>query len=842
MNQTPHSVWDEEPPVDRFHDPAFQSTFNEAREMMGSLARILESSDVHREPDSTMRDLHKTAQRLAAFQAPPTRVVGLVGDSGVGKSSLLNSLLDHKDLARSAMQGAACTCVVTEYHYRDTDTFSIDVYPFTTDELRAQFTEMVSSYRHNYLNSGRMDTPEERGHWEEQSNVAFDTLSAMFRGRMTERFLRSETVTEEQIVETLLHWAAEFGPGTDHVSHTADSLEYCADLLARLTSEQTIRGGAAEWPYIKTITVSLKACVLSKGLVLVDLPGLRDLNSARRNITERYLLKCDDIFAVCPIGRAVSNSSVKDVFDRARQARLSNVSIICTMSDELGQTGEARRGWRGGSPAEIERLSRAISAGEREYEALKSQIEDLLEEIGDIDDEDENSDNEARAEIRDHLHIQRSRLYRQQDRANVALDDRKFDLKQYLIQTRNSQVTAELETEYRKEVPGGNLRVFCAGNELYWTHRNTIPKEKAVPLLQLSGILAIRRHCMSVVSDSQLRIATGYLRGDIPSLLSLVQLWVQSGAGSAAAEQRENIRSALNAFEARLKRDLTGNTSSINRLARRLVDHFDQYIYHQKNFARWRRGAIGAGQIWMGWFHPTYSAFCRNYGAYDSKAVGYHDWNEEAMVAMTQDLEDPWSALYQSISALGDETMSTISDALEGAVDHLEESPEADADSMRPLLEALTTRELLLLEDIEGKHAKLENDALKLRTLALSALRTSFFGQAMEAVYTDAIMESGSGSDRRRKAIINGKLSDEALFPNLMRQFRNEFRALALEFQEEVRNAVAKHLDAVRDTLDIIRSENVARESEQDPAFRRRVAAELERVREVMERGRGALV
>lgn len=61
--------------------------------------------------------------------------------------------------------------------------------------------------------------------------------------------------------------------------------------------------------------------------------GLRDLNTARQNITERYLLKCDEIFAICPIGRARSDEGVKKVFDLARQARLSNVSIICTKSD-----------------------------------------------------------------------------------------------------------------------------------------------------------------------------------------------------------------------------------------------------------------------------------------------------------------------------------------------------------------------------------------------------------------------------------------------------------------------------------------------------------------------------
>jgi hypothetical protein len=51
--------------------------------------------------------------------------------------------------------------------------------------------------------------------------------------------------------------------------------------------------------------------------------------------------------------------------------------------------------------------------------------------------------------------------------------------------------------------------------------------------------------------------------------------------------------------------------------------------------------------------------------------VGYHDWNEEAMAVMTQDLEDPWDALYQSIGTFGDEVMSTVSRTMEWAVNHL---------------------------------------------------------------------------------------------------------------------------------------------------------------------------
>lgn len=66
---------------------------------------------------------------------------------------------------------------------------------------------------------------------------------------------------------------------------------------------------------------------------LIACVGLRDINSARVKITERYLLDCDEIFAVCNIGRATTDAGVKSVFDLARRVSLSQVGIICTKSD-----------------------------------------------------------------------------------------------------------------------------------------------------------------------------------------------------------------------------------------------------------------------------------------------------------------------------------------------------------------------------------------------------------------------------------------------------------------------------------------------------------------------------
>ena len=56
-----------------------------------------------------------------------------------------------------------------------------------------------------------------------------------------------------------------------------------------------------------------------------------------------------------------------------------------------------------------------------------------------------------------------------------------------------------------------------------------------------------------------------------------------------------------------------------------------------------------------------------------------------------------------------------------------------------------------------------------------------------------------------------------------MIQWRNKFNALADEVQVGIQETVELHLGAVSDTLDMIRSENVALESERNPEFRQRV-------------------
>jgi ATPase subunit of ABC transporter with duplicated ATPase domains len=261
----PHDVSTEQPPEDLFNQPHFQRGFAQAKQAVGKLAEVLGSGSLHNEPDSTMRRLRDKALELSTFQCPSTRTIGFVGDSGVGKSSLLNSLLHTKDLARSSGSGTACTCVVTEYHYQAEDGFTIEVEWFTEQELQAQLAELLGGYRRYHFHRNDM-SGEEQENFKKRAGLAMDTFKAMFGHRLGDGAMLLEHIEEDdardeaRILATLQDWAEAAAASNMSYQTQHDTLEQCSNALAQLTTELSEESaaagqarGSASWPYIKKI-------------------------------------------------------------------------------------------------------------------------------------------------------------------------------------------------------------------------------------------------------------------------------------------------------------------------------------------------------------------------------------------------------------------------------------------------------------------------------------------------------------------------------------------------------------------------------------------------------------
>ncbi|KIW96149.1 uncharacterized protein Z519_03216 [Cladophialophora bantiana CBS 173.52] len=803
VDLTPHNVTEEEPPDATFHDPDFQLQLAISKGLVEDLVSILERSSLHNEPESRIRGLYLQAVKLSRYQHPSTRTVGLVGDTGVGKSSLLNSLLDRIGFARTGNSGVACTCVVTEFHYHENAKFALEVEYFTREEIRERFTELLRSYRSHHLHEhdDTRTTADHRGALQENAKAAKDTFCAAFGNYLAqnERFLLD--YPEENVLQTLQTWAVSTGFPVGE-TNTAPRIEFaraedCSNHLMELTSEPVDATEPSKWPFIRKIRVYLNAYILSKGLVLVDLPGLRDLNSARLNITERYLLECDEIFAVCNIGRATTNPSVKEVFELAKRASLSNIGIVCTYSDEI-LADEEEQVPDEGIRNEIRRLRGNVDDLDKIVRA--TEIE-LLDDTSDGDVDDDMKDQMTRNVMSLHTTLARTRLMR------------------YLVTARNQKVTGELQKLYQNQVPTANLPVFCIGNKIYRENRDK-PKTEALPYLQLSGILQVRRHCLSLVAEGQLRAATEYVTNAIPALLGSIELWIQAGAGSVGAERKQAIRGALDRIEEEFE--------AVSALAHAYADSLQGQALNSNS---WREAAIDATAEWSGWNQATYIAFCRKYGNHETEAtIIRRCWNEEAMQAMVTDMKAPWQKFRQDILRLQDGVSEAIENIFGRAVAQ-SAPPGLPKNSLRTLTVTLRHRKALLMTQVENLCGEFEKSVSILWTDASSGIRSSFMGQAMEQSYNTCISDGGRGSDKRRKATIRSGFGNDQLFPTIQRKFRNGFSKLSRDLDAKIQEAVTTHLAVVQRDVDTLRNENVVLESESDPKFRTLLETEVRKIR-----------
>ncbi|OAL35776.1 hypothetical protein AYO20_04926 [Fonsecaea nubica] len=852
VDPAPHNVAEEEPPAEPFHQPEFQRELAKAENLVKDLVSILASSTLHNEAQSRINALHLQAVDLSRFQKPSTRIVGLVGDAGAGKSSVLNSLLDFKGFARSVSSelflsvtklllslgsiksgsGRACTCVATEYHHHEHDYFAIEMEYFTLDEISSQLTELLQSYRHFPLRTGQDAQDEQWKDLREKAEVAEHTFQAAFRDHLVDNVQLLKEGSEETVLQKLLTWTRNSGlplgerPGASPKTEVFNEAGQCSDRLIELTSEPNSPNQPSTWPFIRKIKVYLNAYILSKGLVLVDLPGLRDRNSARVKITERYLLQCNEIFAVCPIARAIDDTGVKGVFELAKRASLSRIAIICTKSEDV-RAEEVKNDHGRDVSATIERLNQNIKNLKALLDANENQINQIR--AFDSDTEDEIDREESQRLVT--LHRVSRKLQKQ-------IDEAKFVLKTFIVTTRNEKVTAELRKIYQSQIPGDDLPVFCVSNFLYWAHRRK-PKAEAMPSLQLSGILEVRKYCLSIVAQSQLRAAVEYMTNAIPALLGSVELWVQSGAGSLGAERKQAVRDTIRGIESKLD-TLNLSASPVNASASSMERQFNAHIVRviNQNSDDWSEAAENATMEWQGTFDTlagTYAAFCRNYGDYSTSSTEIRRcWNQEAIQAMITQMATPWRTFKQALEDSQDHLLNRTEDCFDEAI-ILCGSTNIPTRSLQTLNVTMTHRKALLLSAMEGLVEDFQRDLSTLRTAAFSGIRTSFIGQIMESSYQRTMLEKGRGSDMRRKTIIRDGFSDDRLFANHCRKFRSKFHDLAHSLEADMRAAVATHLALLQSDFDTVKDENVALESERHPEFRQRLETAVRDMKQSME-------
>ncbi|BDD63570.1 hypothetical protein MAP00_008444 [Monascus purpureus] len=816
-------------PRARIYNAGLQTVLLDVKNQLSALHDDMGRYPLSHVHDSDLSELYRQVHKLSEVECPETRTVGFIGDSGAGKSSVINSLLDKDGLARSSGDGAACTSVVTEFRNVDArhpDRYTIEVDYMNAEEVRELLEELLQSFRMFSSDLFREEednsnvSVEEMNQIRERSERAWSTLKSMFRDRpdLTREFLCEQgDGALSRIVETLKEWADSSimqRPGGASLQHTiiARNCEECKSELDSLTMDPSDDGQIAVWPFIKLIRVYLRSPVLRTGLVLADLPGFRDLNFARIRATERYLRhSCNEVFVVTAISRCVTDPSIDEI--RRRCTKGQPLRIVCTRSEDINATERARHFPE--IAAQVTRLKERVDSLNRKLARL--QRPGHTRKAGD-------------GKILQYLWVsspcaQQSPYVTANDSASrESAEDAKLELDRFLIQDRNQRVTKQLSKH------GAEVRIFCVSNRLYSDHQQS-GRRQADAYIELSGIRNLRQYCQLVPAEAQFQFVAAFLEHRVPAVVNSVRQWAIAGEDNVTTERAAALRQVLLDVERVFRERLIGRDSEIQAFSRRLEDRYETDILNiaQARLSEWKRSALQASMVWETWYHSTYAAFCRKNGTHSTGAAGYHCWNDELLEAMRTDLEEKWNAIEISIHGQIATLRGAVRRAFEESSKKLNDSIQLAPIALGNLVDNMSAREACITTSIRQSLEKLTQESSRVMMDALYGhAASSYMAGLMRPAYNLCNSEGGRGSDARRKGHMRLHLTSSNIFDSLIDSMEADRRNLAMENYAELNRTVSEEVRNIcNDLHSVVAEEGEVAEATRFPelatSLRRRV-------------------
>ncbi|KAG6872791.1 hypothetical protein C0995_006520 [Termitomyces sp. Mi166 len=310
-------------------------------------------------------------------------------EEGLGMVSSIKSSLKHlqlgsklrqevwmRELESLMSQGApttliavcgACTAVVTELAYHNKPTIDADVSFLSETEWKEELAILLTDLIDEDGNVKRStDLKSDAGvAWSKvhavYPNISQEQLVAMSANQI---IARDQTIakilgtTKNVVAADSKSFAKEIGKYIDSKDQKPGDKKRDKEKKSKektpVDKVRQVRGtsrpkdktadvnNAALWPLIRQVSVRCNAAALSSGAILVDLPGVADANAARNSIAKDYMKKCDCIWILAPITRAVDDKTARDLLGDAFKMQLMNgnyddhtITFIASKCDDV---------------------------------------------------------------------------------------------------------------------------------------------------------------------------------------------------------------------------------------------------------------------------------------------------------------------------------------------------------------------------------------------------------------------------------------------------------------------------------------------------------------------------
>ncbi|KAH8716864.1 hypothetical protein GQ44DRAFT_624695 [Phaeosphaeriaceae sp. PMI808] len=310
-------------------------------------------------------------------------IVGVVGNTGAGKSSVINAMLDEERLVPTNCM-RACTAVVTEISWNSSDDnsckYRAEIEFISRDDWSKELSILMKEFLTETGNVSR-----EASDQNSDAGIAWAKFHSVYpkRSRDSLSDCTVDDLMAEKGVLDVLNTTKKINSA--YPDRFYQSLQRYVDSKEKVTKQDKDKEKSKEkksfgmeyWPLIKVVKIYVKAESLSTGAVIVDLPGVHDSNAARAAVAQGYMKQCTGLWIVAPINRAVDDKAAKTLLGESFKRQLkydggfSNITFICSKTDDISIT-EATDTL--GLDDEVEKLY-------EQKKHFKTRIEEVEEEI-----------------------------------------------------------------------------------------------------------------------------------------------------------------------------------------------------------------------------------------------------------------------------------------------------------------------------------------------------------------------------------------------------------------------------------------------------------------------------
>ncbi|RMZ67125.1 tat pathway signal sequence [Pyrenophora seminiperda CCB06] len=763
-------------------------------------------------PNTDAEAWSDSIEKLLSQKLRNPTIVGVVGSTGAGKSSVVNAMLDEERLLPTNCM-RACTAVVTEISYNSsTDPFSkyrAEIEFVSSADWEKELTVLL----HEFLGENGKISSEAYNNPTSEAGVAWAQFRAVYPSVARDALGQpsvSALMSNQSVIDVL---------GTIKQIRAAQPEQFHLELQQYVDSKEKVfkkendtpkpvkskaRSQIEYWPLIKTVKIYTKSPALSTGAVIVDLPGVQDSNPARAAIAQTYMKQCTGLWIVAPINRAVDDKAAKTLLGDSFKRQLkydgafSNVTFICSKTDDISIT-EAIDSL--GLEDDVSSFDTQNRHHDEQISQTNARINDLKETLGVYRTAmaDTEKDIEVWEELQEQLdegipvfapppkvskRKDTSVLKRPSKKQRTSDDDSDSELigsdednlsgdddSVSFLAERSSLSEAELKTklkdlrEAKRNARNEGVKIRNSMNILRSQMCGRMQKDEPVPgfvSTEDTEIPQLQAHCQKLTEAGRVQTSRAFLT-NLAQLLNNFELWLSSDNNGIVVGKPEEVD-----YLKRRLHELTNNLDgAVEACMKDMRDVIKTHIYDKcpQVVDEAVQVAPTTVQAWgdkyqggLGW--SSYKAVVRRDGVHTSMSAGNRDFNSDLVDPIIKRLVTPWERTFQlHLPKTVKDHVENLAQILDDFYESIQEYADDNGLSLANLsrLKIQVTNYNQVLKDLGIIIISRMND------LQRNANRdfTPCIKKAMVDVYKQCTIDHGAGSFKRMRDYMENHVERE---------------------------------------------------------------------------------